>query len=76
MKRSHTVMLTAVIAAAGVAGADAQTPTSSGGAVDCKEARKAAKRDGTPLPPNCVVSSHGVSHGGFGFLGFYHGGGG
>jgi hypothetical protein len=76
MKRSHTVMLTAVVAAAGVVGAEAQTPASPGGAVDCKEARKAAKRDGTPLPPNCVINSHGVSHGGFGSFGHYHAAGG
>ena len=72
MKRSHTVMLTAVVAAAGVVGAEAQTPAKPGGTVDCKEARKAAKRDGTALPANCVVNSHGVAHGGFGALGAYH----
>lgn len=69
MKRSRTVMLSAVVAAASVVGAEAQTPPTPGGAIDCKEARKAAKRDGTPLPSNCVVNSHGVAHGGFGAIG-------
>jgi hypothetical protein len=51
MKRSHSMMLTAVVAAAGAVGAEAQTPVSPGGAVDCKEARKAAKKDEALLPP-------------------------
>jgi len=76
MKRSRAVMLTAVVAAAGAVGAEAQTPAPPGGAVDCKEARRAAKRDGTPLPPNCVANSHGVAHGGFGAFGHYHAAGG
>jgi hypothetical protein len=72
MKRSHTVVLTAFVAAAAVHGADAQTPTKPADAIDCREARKAAKRDGTPVPQDCIVSSHGVAHGGFGAFGHLH----
>jgi hypothetical protein len=72
MKRSHTVVLAAVVAAAGVVAADGQTPAAKTGSMDCREARKAAKRDGTSVPQECVVNSHGVFHGGFGSFGHLH----
>jgi hypothetical protein len=73
MKRSHTVVLSAVVAAAGVFGAKAQTPTTKAGSIDCIQARNAAKASGTAVPQECAVSAHGVSLGGFGFLGRLHG---
>jgi hypothetical protein len=73
MKRSHGVVLTAVVAAASVIRADAQPPATPADAVDCREAGKTAKQGGPPVPQNCVLKGHGVAHGGFGFLGRHRG---
>jgi hypothetical protein len=72
MKRSHTVVLTAVVAAA-VVTASGQTLPAKAGSVDCKEARKTAKAKGTAVPQECVANPRAVLHGGFGALGLLHG---
>lgn len=68
MKKSQRITLT-VVAAMGIAGA--QPPATQSASVNCDEARRAAKANGTALPNGCVGNVH---HGGFGSIAaFMHG---
>jgi hypothetical protein len=65
VKRSHSIVLTVITATVNAAGV--QAPSAPPAApTDCKEARKIAKRDKTPVPQNCLGRLHGGVHGGFG----------
>jgi hypothetical protein len=63
MKKSQRITLT-VVAAMGLAAANAQTPAAQPDPNDCKTARAS----GTPIPGNCEAKAgHGGGHqGGFG----------
>jgi hypothetical protein len=75
MRRSPRITLT-VLAAMGLAGAQAPAPATKVDPKNCDEARKAAKQNGTSVPQNCLEHLHGVSHGGFGAIAArFHGGG-
>jgi hypothetical protein len=79
MKKSQAVRLT-VVAALAVAARAEQTPPAVASPAPigqtCEERRKAANAAGTPFSETCATTSHGTRHGGFGFFGRAHSGGG
>jgi hypothetical protein len=69
MKKSHAIQLT-VVAAMGMAAHAQQAPPPAAPTQNCKQARKAAKKNGTPVPPSCVQT--GGHAGGFGSTAHAH----